>query len=294
MSRKSDNIYRRLRGKFNDNILREIVLASEGLKIARTCLTDPDLDELIAAALPNGLHVVASEEKYVHRLDEGKGGWSNSIAATVGSDDPNGLRNVYISLERWSGQDAMHYEESSRQHEFGRSLGIPECCIDAYMRGHPAAAAGQNDFVPIVLANTQESAPYDYWNNYVAQYFGRSLLSFFPCSFVCKEAAKVAQTTFAVLAEVDRRWAERFSKAHRSNILYTEYSGLHQFEEQYDNGWIAYDAKRCRSTEHTSLATLLREGDRLRVVSKNEVEIYKGTQLISELLGPDVAMCVFH
>lgn len=293
ISDETKEIFRFLREKFNDNILREIILASEGLKAARTCLTEADLNLFLPVAEQNKLQVVVSKEKYLHRKDIGKGGWSNSLEKVVKPDYPDGLFNVYIATDLLIAENGSYFEDESNEREFGKLLGIPKCCVETYIRSHPVAALKQNDFVPLVLENTDDKMPFIFWNNYVSQYFGRSLLSFFPCSFNCQKASIVAQTTFSVLQGCDLAWAEEFIKLQRTNILYTEYLGLHLFPGQYQNGWLEYDSASVLSTELTSIRKQINEGNRLKIKNRREVEIYQNNVFISKIEGEDIGICVF-
>jgi hypothetical protein len=294
LSNETCRIFEALWGKFNDNILREIVLASAGVKASRTCLSEADLSLLLEVAEQSNLQVVVSAQKYIHRHDVGKGGWSNSLAAAVPPDNPDGLFNVYMASDSQLAAKGMSLEELSDEGGFGSLLGVPACCITTYVRFHPEAKKKQNDFVPLVLENSSERLPYPFWNNYVSQYFGAALLSFFPCSFDCVEASRFAQTTFSILRRCSETWAEGFIKLQQSNILYTEYLGLHMFlNTQYRNGWIEYDPAGVKSTEMTGVAEWIAQGDHLRILGKRLVEIYRGDRLIHTICGEDVSMCVF-
>lgn len=288
------NLFRALKGRFNDNILREILLASVGLKASRTCMSASEIEMFLPIAQQNRLKVVLSKEKYIHRPDIGKGGWSNTVERAVHSTHPDGLFNVYIASDALLAEMSIRCEEQSNQDEFGLLLGIPDCCRQAYIRANPVARLKQNDFVPLVLDNTTGSAPYNFWNNYVSQYFGRSLLSFFPCSFNCPYAAQFAQDTFAILRQCSNAWAMRFVKFQQSNILYTEYFGLHLLQgSSYQDGWIRYDSSGVRSTERTEISTILASGTRIRVIDKHNAEIYDGQGLVSSIGGEDTSLCLF-
>lgn len=295
ISQYSHRIFSDLFGKFNDNILREIVLASAGVKASRTCMDSADLEIFLPTAERNNLKVVISQDKYVHRKDIGKGGWSNSVERVVARGSTEGLFNVYIASDARLAEVGLSAEELSNEETFGLLLGVPACCVEAYLRFHPVAQLKQNDFVPLVLESTNGPPPYSYWNNFVSQYFGRSLLSFFPCSFNCPHAAHFAKETFFLIRQCSSAWAEGFVRSQQTNILYTEYLGLHLLtESHYKDGWITYDARLVQSTEATEITERLRRGDKLRVLGKREVEIYDGKRLICKIGGEDVSLCVFN
>lgn len=288
-------LFHELSGEFNDNILREILLASIGVKVSRTCMSIAELETFVPTAQDNNLKVVISAEKYIHRQDIGKGGWSNSLERSVSIDHPDGLFNVYIASDKQLAEKSLKLEEFSEQDDFGSLLGIPRCCRDAYLRSQPIAKLKQNDFVPLVLENTKEQPPYNFWNNYVAQYFGRALLSFFPCSFNCPEAAKLAQTTFNLLRQCSESWAYGFIKLQKTNILYTEYDGLHLFQEPIRiNKLTPYDKSKVQSTEYSEIREKIKVGNQIKVLGKRCIEIYNNRKLISRIEGEDVSMCIFN
>ncbi len=292
---ETGRLFHKLYGKFNDNILREIVLASAGIKASRTCLNDEEISLLLQETRRSNLEVSISEEKYIHRKDTGKGGWSNSLAAVVPATHPEGLFNVYIASSEHLAETGLGLEAMSDETSFGALLGIPACCIEAYVRFHPIAQLKQNDFVPLVLDSTSGATPYSHWNNYVSQYFGRALLSFFPCSFNCPAAESFARATFDVLRQCSDTWAEEFLQLQRTNILYTEYLGLHMFKgARFRGGWIDYDAGMVQSTERSEVNEQVARGDRLRVLNKHAVEIYKSGNLVCRLDDEDISMCIFN
>jgi hypothetical protein len=290
----SPELYAQMRGLFSDDVTREVLLAAAGVKISRTCLSDANLEVLRGICGQHGLRLLASEERYIHRQDTGKGGASNRIEQRAAPGDETGLRNVYIASGANVVEVGKLLEEAGDDEVFGTLLGIPTCCREAYARFKPQAMAKQNDFLPLVLDNTVGAVPYDPWLNYLSQYFGRTLISFFPCSLRCPAAAMVARITFGMLAECDRAWAQSFLDLQRTNIVYTEYEGLHMFRRSFAEGSIQYGPNDFDSTEPTSVSDLLRRGDRLDVRGKRCVHVYRGSDRIGALEGEDVGMCVFR
>jgi hypothetical protein len=282
-----------MRGQFNDNIIREVLLAAADVKISRTCLSEPQVEVLRGIADQHGFQLLASRERYIHRLDTGKGGACNGIERLAGPTENSGLRNVYIAADASLAEAGKLLEEAGDDELFGTLLGIPSCCREAYKRFKDIARVKQNDCVPHVLGNTVGAMPYDPWLNYVATYFGRSLLSFFPCSFQCRAAGAVARSTFAMLAECDGVWARSFLELQLTNILYTEYEGLHLFRRPFVDGSIQYGRGDFRSTEPTRVSALIGLGTRLEVRGKRQVVIYRGAEQVGLLEGEDIGMCVF-
>jgi len=185
-----------LRGHFGSNVIREILLAVAGVKVSRTCMSDSQLDLFCRIAEHHGFGLVTSSERYVHRRDSGKGGSSNSIERLAGPEEEGGLRNVYVATDSGLAKTGEMLEEAGDDENFGLLLGIPRCCREFYVRVRSIAAARQNDLVLLTLESTGGAMPYDPWVNYPANYFGPGLISFFPCSFRCRNAAAVARSTF--------------------------------------------------------------------------------------------------
>lgn len=148
--------------------------------------------------------------------------------------------------------------------------------------------------MPYVLENTCGTIPYDWRLNYPAQYFGCSLLSFFPCSFRCPAAAAVADRTLSMMTHCDAAWARTFVDLQQTNVLYTENNGLHLFRAPLCNGLIAYAPGDLQSSEATELADLLQQGDRLQVSGKHAVQVYRGSTKLGELAGEDACVCAFY
>jgi hypothetical protein len=291
--RLNHQLYAEIRGQFDDNLVKEILFAAAGIKISRTLLSDEKLELLQRIADRHTFRVLASSEQYIHRCDVGKGGFANVIERVAGTDQANARRIVYIAADRSLVETGRLLEETGDDELFGLLLGIPACCREAYVRFRPIAQARQNDCIPLALDNTSGEMPYDPHLNFAAIYFGANLLSFFPCSFRCPVAGVVARSTFEMLAECDKAWAHSFLDLQRTNIIYTEYQGLHLFRQPFIDGSIHYGPYDFDSTQQTNVATLFGRGDRLKVRGKHALDIYCGAKRIGVLEGEDISMCVF-
>ena len=282
-----------MRRRFDDNLTREVLLAAAAVKVSRTCLDDAELAALRDIATAHSFCLLASEGRYIHRHDTGKGGAANGIERKARPDEPGGLRNVYMAAYDSLAAAARLIEETGDHEIFGLLLGIPQCCRDAFGRNSAAAKAKQNDFIGAALDATDGPMPYDPWLNYAANYFGGALISFFPCSFRCPAAAFVARNTYRMLDECDPAWAARFLNLHRTNILYTEYDGLHLFRQPLTNDVIRYGPGDLDSTEQTDVAHLLRRGNRLVVHGKRHIGIYRDDARVAEIEGEDAGLLPF-
>jgi hypothetical protein len=293
MRRLNRDLYLDLSGKFDDNLIRETLLAAADVKISRTTLTEPKIDLLRTAAERHGFEIIGGQETFVLCADQGKGGWANRGRTTVETGEVGGVRNVYIASDGTLAETGRLLDEAGEDDLFGALLGIPACCREAFERFKHLAAGKQYDLMPFALQNTGGAMPYDWRLNCAAQYFGFSLLSFFPCSFLCPAAAEVADKTLQMLTQCDTGWADKFVKLQQSNVLYTETSGVHLLRAQLCDGQISYQPRDLMSTEVTEVTGLLQRGDRLKVISKHAVHIYRGSIKIGEVAGEDICMCAF-
>jgi hypothetical protein len=230
------------------------------------------------------------------RRDVGKGGWSNRFGLEVPASDGRGDWLVYVASSERAATAARDAEAEQRDADFGTALGIPACCTEFYLAHRELAFRKQNDYVPLVLDNTRGPFPYNFWNNYVAQYFGYSLISFFPCSFNCERAAQVARRTHDFLRGVCTRFAGRFTYMQRQSILYTEYRGLFLFEgARYRRGHLDYEPDLIHTTlRDAALMKPLAAGQRLRINAKHDVDILVGDAVIRSCRGENVSACIFQ
>lgn len=277
---------------------REIISVWAGLKSARIGVSEKNISTIESAIAQLGLASIRSTQKYTGIRDIGKGGWANKFGKSLAKGSQNGDWLLYIAKNYDTAKTARDAEEDDREFDFGGALGIPECCAQFYLKNQNSAMSKQNDYVPFVLRNTTGTAPYNYMLNYVAQYFGYSLISFFPCSFECEHADKVARKTYEILARISPDIAYETLQFQKCSILYTEYHGLFAFEgAEYDSTTklLHYDPRLIHGTLPSSsfISKQLIQGDRLEIISKSHVIVAKENITISEIRGENVSICIF-
>jgi len=293
-ARLSRDLFLDLSGRFNDIQIREILLAAADIKISRTTLDEGRIALLRTIAERHGFEISAGEKRVILRADTGKGGWANRMERLAEPGEAGAVSNVYVASDMTLAETGRMVDEACEDDLFGALLGIPACCRDAFERFKPLAAGKQNDFLPFVLDNTWGDMPYDWRLNYAAQYFGSSLLSFFPCSFRCPAAAAVAGKALDMMTDCAPAWAGRSVELQKTNVLYTEHRGVHLFMAPLSNDRIAYESRDLKSSEDTELAGLLRQGDRLNIIGKHAVHVFRGSIQIGEVAGEDTCFCAFH
>ena len=277
---------------------REILCVWAGLKSARVGMAPADLPIFIQSVQSLGLAWCCSSRKYLGKRDIGKGGWSNKFGGIVSPSSRQGDWLVYVARDAATAEAACSAEESNREFDFGSSLGIPDCCARFYLQYQQAAQAKQNDYVPFVLDQTSGNPPYDFRLNYVAQYFGYSLISFFPCSFRCPSAVLVAQRTLELLSQYVPRLATETVRLQRCPVLYTEYNGIYLFEKSAwdpETRTLRYDPTAIRGTlpPQSAVFRKLRDGDTLAVLSTHTAKIKCRTETVAVLGGDNVSICLF-
>ena len=277
---------------------REILSAWAGLKSVRVGVSPADLASFAQIVETLGLAWRCSSRKYLGKRDTGKGGWSNKFGGTVSANSPGGDWLIYVAREAAAAEAARAAEEDNREFDFGSNLGIPACCAKFYLKYQDAAYAKQNDYVPFVLGQTAGSPPYDFRLNYITQYFGYALISFFPCSFQCRPAAQIAQRTLELLQCYAPSLAAETVRLQKCPVLYTEYRGVYLFEKtSWDaaSGTLTYDPRAIHGTlsPHSAVFRKLRAARALAVESKNAVVIQRSGKAVAALRGDNVSICLF-
>jgi len=277
---------------------KETILAVLGYKTSRLGVHPKYYNSIIALFKQFDIKYVIGNYRYTYKLDVGKGGWSNKFGDETYINDKNSYGDYffYIADNIEKAKISRDNEETEQEAEFGETLGIPSCCADFYVDNADKAMEKQNDFVTLVLENTYSDPPYNYWNNYVAQYFGYSLLSFFPCSFDCKESIIVSKQIYNILYDIYPEFSDQFLYYHKQNILYTEYRGIYLFENtKYDKENIVYNDSRIHSSiKNSSIYKTIMQSNRFVVHNKNHCMFFNKMDFIRQLKGENIALCLFN
>lgn len=278
---------------------REILSSWAGHKVARIALSDKKIINTVSILNKIGLYVEIKKEKIFLKKDIGKAGWSNKFQEGENLNPKKGEWLLYVSNSQKKSFKAMRSDENNDESALGEDLGIPNCCIDFYDMNKERAYIKQNDFVPFVLENTKGQGPYNYWNNYVSQYFGYSLLSFFPCSFNCKNAVKFAQNTYDLINNYLPYHANQILHFQKQNIIYTEYNGIHMYENsKFDK--IKNNLDISKSIFHSTLKSNAKSLDTfsmaksIKIIDKKHIEIINISNTKISLNNNNIANCIFN
>lgn len=307
-------IYNEMRNSLSSASLREVVVASERKKCTRQSLREWS----VALAGANGgvkphlgdikdwltrdewrllkstfkrynLSFAVGTRRIHNTLDQGKGGWSNLISTSNAASD-NDDAYIYIAADDETANSFRMADEAGDDALVASYLGIPRCCAEFFLMVWPAAVKRQGDLCPYTCAMT-ENKPYPWkWQiNIVSQYFGGSLISFFPCSFNCSEAKKVSQNALSIIAKVDERWARTTRNLSKGVFLYTEYRGIHKWDKYSISGnqILLHCPPLSTAKDHQ-----ITRSNVIEYNSPHDMLLHVDSKVI-HLSGPDVALCIF-
>jgi hypothetical protein len=161
-----------------------------------------------------GFGIAVSNWKIVPSSDSGKGDWSDGVAKYVPADDPEGLFSVYLGKTNTEAVKALEAETLLGDDAFGEILGIPLCCRCFYLDRRQRALSSGNDYLWETLDDELLNQAAPAGANIIAQYFGRCLLSHFPCRLHCRASRMASATRRKVLSLVAPQFADYLAESH--------------------------------------------------------------------------------
>ena len=277
-------------------VMREIIPVYEKTKPASRIFIPNNLfNKFEAICNKYNIFIEKGIYKIIGKRDIGKGGWSNKIKRKVSIKSKKGQLPYYISRDKNLAKRARNAEFKNNDKDFGNLLGFPSCCQKFYVKYYKKANSKQCDFSLYTLKETKEDYPYNAYNNYVAQYFGFSLLSHFPCSFNCKESAKISKRYYNTLVKYSKRWANSFLYHQKSTIVFTEYRGIFLIKKyKYTCNILYYNNSLIKATLKNKIYNALKRGDNIRIINKNHFIIQKQNRKLRELKGENVGLMIFR
>lgn len=253
-------------------VVREVLAAREGLKVARTGLRLRHALKLRQLGEHAGFHVVIGATEAFPRRDRAKGGWCNGGHDT--GRPGTGFFNIYIATDPERARRAHDAEESADDAAFGSALGTPACCSAFYDAVKDLAAKEQNDFFPFSAANTAERSPHALLN-LGAQYFDASLVSHFPCSLHCAPSIEIARSNARLMYRYDPMWLTETLELLNHGCLYTEYHGVYLLPEArcHDRGVVTFRAQGLRGTSDARLYRALATSRSLHLATSRSIAL---------------------
>jgi hypothetical protein len=242
----------------------------------------------------HGIAFERNESRINYRKDRGKGGWSNLYDPQAKESAGAKEYLLYIGLSKQVVNRAAKLEKRDDE-SFGEILSYPDCCRAAFSRNLPYAVRKQGDLVPIVADQTPTPAPWSYLLNIAGRYFERSLLSFYPCSFDCREARKIANETLKLVKKYIPEYEIELVDSLKSPVLYTEYFGVYMFlSAKVKRNIIEYSPGNLRMTTANRIGADLKQGRRLVIHDMHHVTIQRGSKIIRTLQGGNVRALVYE
>ena len=281
-------------GIFNGIEIVELLLLLTGYKkVMRTSLQKKRFIKVINLFYGKNIYWKSIEDSAQYNIDKGKGGWSNLFDSTKKHRKNNHDYLVYIGLSENDVNEAYMLEGDNNS--FGEIMSYPKCCIAAFERNQPISAKKQGDLVPIVAEQTIKKPPWSFLLNSGACYFEKSLISFYPCSYTCRNAKNYALEAFRLIEIYLPEYAPVLRKYLSSPVLYTEFRGIYLFLDSVIKGsTLYYDSSKIQMTTTNSIGKALRKGKVLRVSDDDKVQICNDSSVLKVLQGENVKMLIFN
>ena len=114
------------------------------------------------------------------------------------------------------------------------------------------------------------------------RYFDIGLITFFPCSYQCKEALKMSKKIFEEIKKNSSEYANYLTKRLKCAIIYTDNDGIHVLKDfNFEKGIINYG--KVESTCENKLNKQLSSSNKIKIVNKNFIKIMNNETLIKVL-----------
>jgi hypothetical protein len=223
---RARTVYEILREEAPPILLRELLEAILGLKCSRISVTLNGLKRLKALACDLGFGLYVADSKRISAYHPGKGIWSDQASKYVPLDDPEGLFVAYLALTPEDALTAYQTEAYMGDDSFGELLLIPPCCRRFYLDRRPQALAAGDDYLWETLGEDPGGGAEPAGANIVAQYFGRCLLSHFPCSLRCTLSRRVSVLRRKAIAQVSQEFSDYLAEGHSWPVLVIRGKGM--------------------------------------------------------------------
>ncbi|MGH9283791.1 MAG: hypothetical protein ACRD0S_12755, partial [Acidimicrobiales bacterium] len=243
---------------------RELCEAAAGYKVSRLNLYPAQLPAVAAWCHEQGLAVELSAfgvEEFIR--PEGKGHWSNMGRRT---DVGRGLRFCYVASRP---DDARAARDAEASEDFSprlmaELLRIPACCAEFFVaHKHDAIESYADDYAVLTTRATATTGPHPWEVNYLAQYFGFSLIHHFPCSWSCPATLARARDSLALVRSVSPAWAATFVREIPGVVVFENLKAVHLIQAVPGPDAVEFASHQVRSTGPTPLGEALRASGRL-------------------------------
>ena len=243
---------------------RELCEAAAGYKVSRLNLYPAPLSAVAAWCHERRLVIELSAygvEEFLR--PEGKGHWSNIGRRTAVG---RGLRFCYVARRP---DDARAARDAEASEDFSpmmmaRLLRIPTCCAEFFVDHKEQAVEGYaDDYAVLTTRSTAVEGPHPWEVNYLAQYFGFSLIHHYPCSWSCPATLARARDSLALVRSVSPEWAATFAREMPGVVVFENLLAVHLIQAAPGRDAVEFTAHQVRSTSTTALGEALRVSGRL-------------------------------
>lgn len=243
---------------------RELCEAAAGYKVSRLNLYPAQLPVVQRWCRERRLAVELSAyavEEFI--CPEGKGHWSNMGRR---SELSRGVRFCYLS-ER--AEDARAAREAEAGEDFSpmvmaRLLRIPACCAEFFVEHKDRAVERYaDDYALLTTGATVGAGPHPWEVNYLAQYFGFSLIHHYPCRWSCPATLARARDSLALVGAVSAQWAATFAREVPGVVVFENLLAVHLIQAPAGPDAVEFAGYQVRSTSPTALGEALRTSGRL-------------------------------
>jgi hypothetical protein len=131
-------------------------------------------------------------------------------------------RYIYISKDKELCEKARQYDAEENNIKLGELLGFPKCCTEFFDKNHNF---GNPDIIRDITQNTDfeyENEATPFYINYVARYFGYSIISHFPCSWKCQASISLAKKYLECISEYFPEQGKEFVGMLKKPVLYSD------------------------------------------------------------------------
>jgi len=277
-------LFNALRPTLSVVAVREVLEAALGWRVCRLMLDEATVVRVVPELRQRGLATGIVECHFTSQSDLGKGRHGRRLMRLDRTEPSAGYFFVYVGSDQAEMIRAAE-AEADRDHEaLGKALGVPECCRTAFRERYLWECWEQDDPTSLTSGGTVTRPPHSPWNNVAAKYFGYCLASFAPCSLSCTAAAERAEASFHLLRSVSPELAARFLEEQSSNIIYSEWEGVHRLvQSRWEGERLVFEG--IESTAESELADALLQSDALEPQGSTHFRLWSGSNLI-RTVGP--------
>ncbi|MBW2992235.1 DUF483 domain-containing protein [Candidatus Woesearchaeota archaeon] len=253
--------------------------------VCRFGFYEQDINNIKKLCFENKLHITTSNFKVLLDSRENINDFNNKGYKTSLLNPFPGMIFTYISKDMDLANLAKYLENANKIGKLGELLGYPDCCTDFFIQNMDEQAKKNNDFVLPVL-NNSEGVVFPKELNIAARYFDFNLLPFFPHSFNCEKALKLAKAYLATIINNDPSLAADIARKLNCGVVYTENAGVCLLEDpKLDGEYLSYS--NAVSTQKGRLLDELNTYGRINILDKNNL-------IVGPHMLKDVGVMVFE